>query len=421
MGTTMTEQQTVSTSAPSLAKLPDGAISPGPTTACRAVVLEGNPVHRAVLARMLAHCGFTCRMPESAEDAVKACGESSRTVALIDCDSAEIDGYGVVSALRQSESAVERTPVIALTSATSQAARRKRKAAGFDNYIEKPFRLPRVASILAPYGLKATDANGSQPVSTLDGGVVAELCEMAQDEPAFLRDLVSLFVATAQRQLDHLRRAEEDSDAARLTKVASGLRTISGQMGVVRLRDTCAIIETLAGSGVLGGVGALVGEASLAFERAGCDLRSMEVDFLLRRQSTPGAGGGKSPKSTGPWDIMVAEGDPLLARFLQTSLSASGFVVTLVDAGRAVLSALREKRFDAVILDAALPEIDGYALLSTLRRESGLERLPVMILSPRTMEQDVLRAFELGADEYAAKPFNLLELVARLRALLRRR
>jgi DNA-binding response OmpR family regulator/HPt (histidine-containing phosphotransfer) domain-containing protein len=412
--TVLMEQEAVSseTRTPPLAGLPGG-----PGTTCRAVVLEANPVHRAVLARMLAYCGFACEIADSKEDAVTACEQSSRTVALIDCDSTGSDGYAAVSAMRQREKLPDRMPIIALTSATSQAARRKRKAAGFDNYIEKPFRLPRVASILAPYGLKVSDET-SQPVSTLDSGVVAELCQMAQDEPSFLRDMVSLFLATTQRQLDHLRRAEEDSDAARLAKVASGLRTISGQMGVVRLRDTCAIIETLASSGVLGGVGALVGEASLAFERAGCDLRSMEVDFLLRRQSTPGGG---VAKSTGPWNIMVAEGDPLLARFLQTSLGASGFVVTLVDAGRAALSALREKRFDAVILDAALPEIDGYALLSALRRESGLERLPVMILSPRTMEQDVLRAFELGADEYAAKPFNLLELVARMRALLRRR
>jgi DNA-binding response OmpR family regulator/HPt (histidine-containing phosphotransfer) domain-containing protein len=389
----------------------------GKATACRAVVLEGNALHLAVLTRMLSHCGFACATAESKAAVLAACGQSSRTVVLIDCDSPEIDGFGTLLELRQRENPQHRIPIIALTADASQAARKKRKARGFDNYIEKPFRLQRLTSILAPYGLNVNNDPG-QAVSTLDSGVITELCQMAQDEPTFMRDIVTLFVATGQRLLDHMRRAEEEGDTQRLAKVALTLKTTSGQMGVVRLRDTCATIQTLADSGVLGGIGALLGEASLAFERAGCDLRSMEVDFLTRRHSPTDT---VSSRGTGPWEIIVAEGDPLLARFLQTSLRGAGFGVTLVGAGRAALSALREKRFDAAILDSELSEIDGYSLLSMLRRENGLERLPVMILSPRTMEQDVLRAFELGADEYAAKPFNLLELVARMRALLRRR
>jgi len=389
----------------------------GTGTGYRALVLEGNALHRAVLARMLAFCGFACDTAESIPDALAASERWPRDPVLIDCDSPEIDGLGLASALRQREYDSYRRPVIALTVDTSQTARKKRRAVGFDNYIEKPFRLQALVSTLAPYG-PALDGHPGPVFMTLDGGRVAELCQLAQDEPNFIRDIVSLFVATVQRLLDQMRRAEEEGDAERLERVALLLKTISGQMGVVRLRDTCATIQTLARSRALAGVGALLGEAALAFERAGCDLRSMEVDFLARRQ---GANEPGHSLAAGPPNILVAEGDPLLARFLQKSLGAAGFLVTLVAAGRAALSRLRDGGFDAAILDAGLPEVDGYSLLSAVRAESGLARLPVMILSPRNLEQDVLRAFELGADDYAAKPFNLLEVVARIRALLRRR
>jgi DNA-binding response OmpR family regulator len=130
---------------------------------------------------------------------------------------------------------------------------------------------------------------------------------------------------------------------------------------------------------------------------------------------------GLSQGSNGPADrILVAEDDPLLARFLVSNLEGTGFQVTRVSDGEAALEALREERFGLVVLDINMPKTDGYEVLSQLRLRLKSRSTPVLILSSRTQEHDIVKAFDLGADDYVTKPYNPLELVFRVRRLMRR-
>ena len=85
--------------------------------------------------------------------------------------------------------------------------------------------------------------------------------------------------------------------------------------------------------------------------------------------------------------------------------------------GRAALDAVRSERPDLVVLDLALPELDGFDVTRSLRRESAV---PIVMLTARAEESDTLVGLELGADDYITKPFSPKELVARVRAVLRR-
>jgi CheY-like chemotaxis protein/HPt (histidine-containing phosphotransfer) domain-containing protein len=118
--------------------------------------------------------------------------------------------------------------------------------------------------------------------------------------------------------------------------------------------------------------------------------------------------------------ILVAEDDPLIARFLVSNLEGSGFQVTLVGDGDAALEALAKERFGLAVLDINMPKADGYAVLSQMRLRPESRSIPVLMLSSRVQEHDIVRAFELGADDYVTKPFNPLELVSRIRRLMRR-
>ncbi|MFN7921612.1 MAG: response regulator [Bryobacteraceae bacterium] len=118
--------------------------------------------------------------------------------------------------------------------------------------------------------------------------------------------------------------------------------------------------------------------------------------------------------------LLVAEDDPLTARFLTNSLRTGGFEVTHVSDGKAALDAIQESGFDAAILDINMPHVDGFGVLSGIRLNPARQSMGVLMLSARTKEQDKLRAFELGADDYVTKPFNPLELVARVQRLTKR-
>ena len=116
--------------------------------------------------------------------------------------------------------------------------------------------------------------------------------------------------------------------------------------------------------------------------------------------------------------ILVVEDNANLAYGLSTSLELEGHQVTVARDGAEGLRAARRQAPDLVVLDLMLPEMDGYRVLKTLR-EDGSE-VPVLILTARGAESDKVLGFRLGADDYVTKPFGLLELLARVGALLRR-
>jgi len=116
--------------------------------------------------------------------------------------------------------------------------------------------------------------------------------------------------------------------------------------------------------------------------------------------------------------ILVVEDNANLAYGLSTSLELEGHQVAVARDGAEGLRAARQHPPDLVILDLMLPEMDGYRVLKALR-EDGCE-VPVLILTARGAESDKVLGFRLGADDYVTKPFGLLELLARVGALLRR-
>lgn len=118
-----------------------------------------------------------------------------------------------------------------------------------------------------------------------------------------------------------------------------------------------------------------------------------------------------------PERILLVEDDDGIATPLSAALSAAGHEVRRVASGRAALEAAWG--VDAVILDLGLPDLDGVEVCRRLRREQGPD-LPILVLTARTGETDVVVGLDAGADDYVTKPFRLAELQARLRALLRR-
>jgi two-component system OmpR family response regulator len=116
--------------------------------------------------------------------------------------------------------------------------------------------------------------------------------------------------------------------------------------------------------------------------------------------------------------ILLVEDDMPLALGLQQSLRHEGFVVNHVDNGNAAISALAVSDQDLVILDLGLPDIDGLEILKRTRdRKLGI---PVIILTARDSLEDKIRGLDFGADDYLVKPFEISELLARLRVIERR-
>jgi two-component system KDP operon response regulator KdpE len=115
--------------------------------------------------------------------------------------------------------------------------------------------------------------------------------------------------------------------------------------------------------------------------------------------------------------VLIVEDEPALLRALRINLRARGYAVTTASAGREALAEAKRHPPDAVLLDLGLPDLDGGKVIRELR---GWSRVPVIVLSGRAGSGDKIGALDAGADDYVTKPFDMEELLARLRAALRR-
>jgi two-component system KDP operon response regulator KdpE len=119
-----------------------------------------------------------------------------------------------------------------------------------------------------------------------------------------------------------------------------------------------------------------------------------------------------------PIRVLVVDDEPQIRRLLRVSLAAQGYRIVEAGSGDQALTRVAAEQPDLVILDLGLPDMDGQEVVRRLREWT---KVPIIVLSVRDRENDKVRAFDQGADDYVTKPFGMSELMARIRAALRHR
>jgi DNA-binding response OmpR family regulator len=118
--------------------------------------------------------------------------------------------------------------------------------------------------------------------------------------------------------------------------------------------------------------------------------------------------------------VLVVEDDPDIARLVAHYLEKAGFTTDMMSSGRDALTSIAARPPDVLVLDLMLPQVDGLEICRVIRGNPATADIPIIMLTARAEESDRIVGLELGADDYLAKPFSPNELVARVRALLRR-
>lgn len=140
-------------------------------------------------------------------------------------------------------------------------------------------------------------------------------------------------------------------------------------------------------------------------------------DFLGRRVHSSGAWGGLKPMAA---KILIVEDEESLVTLLTYNLQAEGYSVVHTASGTDALMVLQEERPDLIILDWMLPGLAGIEICRQIRARPETRALPIIMLTARGEEGDRIRGLQTGADDYVVKPFSVSELLARVKALLRR-
>jgi DNA-binding response OmpR family regulator len=415
--------------------------APPTSDAVRVLVVEDDPDQGFLLSTILQAEGREVLLADSGEAAQEVLDTTTVSLILLDLLLPDTDGRTLLSSIRsRPESA--RVPVIILSGKTSTETKAECYNLGADSFIEKPFDVSSLATdvtarleraVARPASgpgpgdrprladfLEALDAARGGPhgvlVAQIDGvPTVAERCGWATTD---------MILDGLAGSIDEV--LGPDGPVARLTgdEMGAVLDGVDPAEGGVRGEQVVEAVRTYPVRASDGESFSLTASVGLAFpvegKKAKANLDEARA-LVLRAQRAGGnrlatADAGESMEVA---PIIVADDDDITAKILTHRLEREGFRVTRFDNGSDAYKGALKETPALVLLDVKMPGMDGFEVLERLRKTPSYAQIPIVMLTSMGSDADVVRGFELGADDYMLKPFSPAELMARLRRLLR--
>jgi DNA-binding response OmpR family regulator len=385
------------------------------------LLAEDDDDQRELLSRQLRDAGYQVEGVGSGDRVHERARAVRPSVVLLDVEMPGLDGYSVCRQLK-ADASLSAIPVLFLTTRARLDDRLAGLTLGADDYLTKPvdpgellIRLDRVRSRFAARAERAGTS------SVLSFEEFAQVSRSRLGRAAVSLMLVRLPDAQLETAASYVTGEIRRTDLAGYYDRSHLLLLLPGLSGPVAAARAGEILAGLAAQGVAPANAGIACTPSAGVKTLETLLSEADQALLqARHYGQPAAIFGEVlDRASGPsrGSVLLAEDDPDVIRILDAQMRGAGFRTRLAFDGAEALSALDAARPDVLILDLMMPKIGGFDLLTRLAASSA--RPKVLVLSARGREEDVTRAFELGADDYVTKPFNPQELLARVARLSR--
>jgi DNA-binding response OmpR family regulator len=359
------------------------------------LVAEDDSGLRKLMVLRLRDAGYQVATAADGVEALEKAREAPPDAIVSDVVMPRLDGFKLCQAVRQDPRLVS-VPVVLVSSATiEQADLVLAQSAGASAYV---LRTPGCGEVIGAL----EDSLGQGPAPA------------AEDNPALLADLQEQFLSDGQMESrSMLDRPDADFDAESARQLVHRWAGVGGTLGFPRLSQLASRIERQLDNPAAEARGALQG-ALLEMARMFAETRARW------RRPAPVREFAAAPAAA-PEDrvVVVADDDLVISALVAATLTSHGIRCHVARHGREALEMTRQLQPSALVLDINMPQMDGFEVLRALKDDPTTASTPVVLLSVRRQEADVLRAFGLGADDYVAKPFNPVELLARLKRVMR--
>jgi two-component system, cell cycle response regulator len=387
------------------------------------VVVEDDADQRAIVAEQLRRIGHVPIEVASGDRVLEVAREARPDAILLDVDLPGLNGHAVCLQLK-ADAEVGDTPIIFVSARRGLDDRLAGLALGADDFLVKPVDASEL--MLRVQKLQARRRAAPPLARSRDELPFDAFCAVARDELLRYPATLVLLRASPERrdELATALRAEVRRRDLLGIYDRTHLVLLFPEMDASTARDRMtAVIEMLTGRGAPP-LHAGVAESASAGART-VDALLEEADAALaaaRYQNVPVAQTSDEPAATpkAPQTeitIVLGDDDPDISRIVDAHLQTAGYRTVLTFDGARVLEAVKTVRPAVLVLDLMMPKLTGFDVLARLRDMTDRPR--VIVLSARGREEDVMRAFDLGADDYMAKPFSPQELLARVARLLR--
>ena len=408
-----------------LERPPEWAASPAPTLQRSTIlVADDEPDHAAIVTACLEGAGYTAIVVAAGDRVLATARAEKPALILLDIAMPRLDGYSVCRLLK-ADPELAGIPVIFISAGANLDDRLAGLTLGADEFLTKPVDMRELVLRIQIVIARCRAQQAPVPVAArelaYDAFLALAIDEIGRSPAAFaMVRLPSDRHGEVVTLLTEELRGRDAIGSYDLTRVL----ILMPEMAALAARDRLdLVVDRLAAHGLTGicmgvtgppgteskGAEALIGEAdeALAEARYLGHKTAIWSDHLGRTLVVPAAR-----------TVVVAEDDPDVTRIVDAQVRAAGHKVVVAFDGEQALAAVRAHAPDVLVLDLMMPKLDGFEVLRQLR-EGPTPGPRVIVLSGRGREQDVMRAFDLGADDYMTKPFNPQELMARITRVLK--
>ncbi|MDY0012703.1 MAG: EAL domain-containing protein [Rhodocyclaceae bacterium] len=400
-----------------LAPPPIESAAPGTSGAgsFRVLLAEDNRTNQAVTRGMVSLLGGTTVVATNGVEAVEAYRKQRWDLILMDCQMPEMDGFEATSLIRlREEETGARTPIVAMTANVSGTDVENCLAAGMDDHLAKPVTVdalraklqrwlpPYLAAHLGEGGELPTLQEPPQPAAPVDANVVARLRDALGGA---LGEAIVPFLEDAPLHIDAMRAALMDRNSGRLRQAAHVLKGAAGNLGAVGVARFAREVQDLAERGDFAGAEGVVARLTAEYERAVPMLR----DLVGEASGVPQAAGLEQSV------VLVVDDDRSTRSALRYALQLNGFVIHEAEDGRSALAVLDRIVPDVVLMDAMMPDMDGFTACAKVKELPMGQELPVLMITALDDRESIERAYAAGASDYITKPLHLNVVVQRVR------
>ena len=397
------------------------------------LLAEDNETNQDLARRILARVGITLDVAPDGLAAVEMARRGDYAAVLMDVQMPGIDGLEATRRIR-AERAGKPLPIIAMTANAMQGDAEKCLAAGMDDYVSKPINRQTLFETLRRWLPSRAEVAPPAPVETPTVGIDLAGVDVADtvrrlgvDLPTVI-ELLRGFAPDATAALAALERAAAAGDRDGMRRHAHTLAGAAGNVGATQLARAAKDVERAAG-GDADGLDALVPAVS---REAAIVLRSIATlgapeppasrratsvaEPPARRSEAPVRAPGR--KELSDCRLLIVDDAKINVDVLTRALQDDYELAAAYD-GESALRAVKEAPPDLILLDIVMPGMDGYEVCGRLKADPATRDIPVVFLTARQDVEDKAKAFEAGAADYVTKPFEILEVKARVRSLLR--
>ncbi|AMK78076.1 diguanylate cyclase (GGDEF)-like protein [Methylomonas methanica] len=387
----------------------EGEAEPPAAMGRRVLIVEDNRASQMVAAGMLERLGCSYEIAGSGVEALTWLAQQAFDLILMDCHMPNMDGFEATRRIRLLPEPLGRVPIVAMTANAQQGDSDLCLAAGMDDYLAKPIKLkPLRDKLLSWFDGRPHAANVPLPpehaIETLDNAVLRQL----RDEigQGFVK-MVAYYLEDAPAQIEQIGLALAADNHLQLRELAHGLKGASRNLGAEKLAAIARQLEELAAQGQIENGQALLHQLRDEYRF---------IEQLLNLEICTESVSDQVPQSSPR--ILVADDDRAMRFALQDVLEKDGYLVDLAGTGRQAVTLCERQMADLILMDAMMPEMDGFEACRKIRALPHGADVPILMITALENEHSVELAFSIGANDYIPKPIHFAVLRKRIAHLL---